>query len=187
MSEQKEVQASLAAAASANPQAFRLYRSFADQVWKSADIDARTTEIIATAVTHITRCSYCVTYHSLKAQRLGVNTAELVEAGVLMSALRALTVSPPAALGLPEWPKDPFLELPFNNVVTALDVKTKALTVLSATFALREPELIRRASAFARQSNVSAEEIAKAQGIAAALVAGATIRHLGEVIDAHSH
>lgn len=178
---------SLAAAASANPQAFRQYRSFADHVWKSEHIDARTTEIIATAVTHITRCSYCVTYHSLKAQRLGASAAELVEAGVLMAALRALSVAPPADLGLPAWPNDPFLELPFNKDVTALDVKTKALTVLSAAFALRHPELLRSASAAARQCGVSDDEFAKAQGIAAALVAGATIRHLGEVSDAYSH
>lgn len=187
MSAQREVQASLAAAASTNPQAFRLYRRFADKVWNSADIDARTTEIIATAITHITRCSYCVSYHSLKAEGLGVSTAELVEAGVLMAAMRALSVAPPADLGLPEVPHDPFLELPFNSVVTALAEKTKILTVLSAAFALRHPELLRRAVETARTSGVTAKEFAKAQGIAAALVAGATTRHLGEVSDAHTH
>ena len=114
MSHQHDVTLKLGQAASHNPGKFKLYRRYADDIWTSTEIDARTTEIIAVGSTHITRCSYCVDFHASRAKTLGVSGAELIEVGVIAAALRALEITTlgAGASGFPEHASDPFLDLP---------------------------------------------------------------------------
>ncbi|WP_022883423.1 carboxymuconolactone decarboxylase family protein [Glaciibacter superstes] len=178
MSDHEETRLKIAEAAATNGRSFRLYRRFADQVWAADDIDARTTEIIAVAVTHVTRCSTCVDFHSTKALALGVEAHELVEAGVLAAAVQTLAV---VEAGTESTPVDPFLELPFDDVVTHLDVKTKALVVSAAAFSLKDSSLIARARAVAEERGASVVELNYAVRIAAALTAGAAIHFLSDI------
>ena len=177
MSDHVETRVKISEAATTNIRSFRLYRRYADDVWASTDIDARTTEILAVAVTHVTHCSTCVDFHSRKARALGVTAAELTEAGVLAAALQTLAVTllDPAAAA------DPFLELPFDDTVVHLDAKTKALVVLASAFALANGPLVQRARVAAGAAGATAAEFAKAPRIAAALVAGSAIHYLAGI------
>jgi AhpD family alkylhydroperoxidase len=177
MSDHVETRVKISEAATTNIRSFRLYRRYADEVWASSDIDARTTEILAVAVTHVTHCSTCVDFHSRKARALGVTAAELTEAGVLAAALQTLAV----VLLDPAAATDPFLELPFDATVVQLDAKTKSLVVLAAAFALTNGPLVQRARDAAEQAGATAPELAKAPRIAAALVAGSAIHYLADI------
>lgn len=178
MSDHVDTRLKITEAAVTNGRSFRLYRRFADQVWASDDIDARTTEITAVAVTHVTRCSTCVDFHSTKAQVLGVEARELVEAGVLAAAVQTLAV---VQAGGESATADPFLDLPFDDVVTHLNLKTKALVVSAAAVTLKDSSLIARARAVAEERGVSTVELNYAARIAAALTAGAAIHFLGDI------
>jgi AhpD family alkylhydroperoxidase len=188
VSHQHDVTLKLGKAASHNPGKFKLYRRYADEIWTSTEIDARTTEIIAVGSTHITRCSYCVDFHASRAKTLGVSGAELVEVGVIAAALRALeiTMLGDASSEFPTHAADPFLDLPFNDDVTALDLTTKALAVVAAAYELRSAPLVREALRVARERGVSEAQLLEAQRIAIALASGATIRHLAEIADVYA-
>jgi AhpD family alkylhydroperoxidase len=188
VSHQHDVTIKLGQAASHNPGKFKLYRRYADTIWNSTDIDPRTTEIIAVGSTHITRCSYCVDFHASRAKGLGVSGAELIEVGVIAAALRALEITALSgeASGLPTHTADPFLDLPFNDDVTALDVNTKALVVLAAAYELRNASLVREALRVARERGIAETQLLEAQRIAIALASGATIRHLADVADVYA-
>ena len=177
MSDHVETRAKISEAATSNIRSFRLYRRYADEVWASPDIDARTTEIMAVAVTHVTHCSTCVDFHSRKARALGATAAELTEAGVLAAALQTLAVM----LLDPESAADPFLELPFDDTVVHLDTGTKSLAVLAAAYALANRPLVQRARAAAEQAGATAAELAKVPRVAAALVAGSAIHYLADI------
>jgi len=188
VSHQHDVTLKLGQAASHNPGKFKLYRRYADDIWTSTEIDARTTEIIAVGSTHITRCSYCVDFHASRAKTLGVSGAELIEVGVIAAALRALEITTldGGASGFPVPNPDPFLDLPFNNDVTALDLTTKALAVLAAAYELRSATLVTEALRVARERGIPEAQLAEAQRIAIALASGATIRHLAEIADVYA-
>jgi AhpD family alkylhydroperoxidase len=188
VSHQHDVTLKLGQAASHNPGKFKLYRRYADTIWNSAAIDASTTEIIAVGSTHITRCSYCVDFHASRAKSLGVSGAQLIEAGVIAAALRALEITTLGgeASGFPDHAPDPFLDLPFNDDVTALDLTTKALVVLAASYELRNAPLVREALRVARERGIAETQLREAQQIAIALASGATIRHLAEVADVYA-
>jgi AhpD family alkylhydroperoxidase len=177
MTDHKETRTKITEAATTNIRSFRLYRRFADDVWASPDIDTRTTEILAVAVTHVTHCSTCVDFHSRKARALGVTAAQLTEAGVLAAALQTLAVT----LLDPGVPTDPFLQLPFDDVVIHLDRKTKSLVVLAAAFAMANAPLVARARTAAERNGAHAAEVSQASRIAAALVAGSAIHYLADV------
>ncbi|PXA68438.1 carboxymuconolactone decarboxylase family protein [Cryobacterium arcticum] len=177
MSDHVETRVKISEAATSNIRSFRLYRRFADEVWASPDIDARTTEILAVGVTHVTHCSTCVDFHSRKARALGVSAAELTEAGVLAAAMQTLAV----VLLDPAAATDPFLELPFDGTVVHLDPKTKTLVVLAAAVALSHGELTTRARLAAEQAGATAAELSKASRVAAALVAGSAIHYLADI------
>ena len=188
MSHQHDVTLKLGQAASHNPGKFKLYRRYADDIWTATEIDARTTEIIAVGSTHITRCSYCVDFHASRAKTLGVSGAELIEVGVIAAALRALEITTlgGGASGFPVHNPDPFLDLPFNNDVTALDLTTKALAVLAAAYELRSAPLVAEALRVARERGIPEAQLLEAQRIAIALASGATIRHLAEIADVYA-
>ena len=47
-------------------------------------------ELIAVAIALTTQCPYCIEIHSSNARRAGANDTELVEAGMVAAALRAV-------------------------------------------------------------------------------------------------
>ena len=72
--------------AAASPDTFKGYQTLSRAAEKTGQLDAKTRELIALAVSVTTRCDGCITVHSAEAVRLGATKAEIAEAmGVAIS------------------------------------------------------------------------------------------------------
>jgi AhpD family alkylhydroperoxidase len=65
------------------------FQAFSRQVFADGALDARTKQIIAVAVAHVTQCPYCIRGHTRAALRAGARPEELMEAIWVAAEMRA--------------------------------------------------------------------------------------------------
>ncbi|MGH2836354.1 MAG: carboxymuconolactone decarboxylase family protein [Solirubrobacteraceae bacterium] len=82
----KELAARRAAAAPATHDAFQ---AFSRQVFAEGELPAKTKQLIAVAVAHVTQCPYCIRSHTRLAQRHGASEQEIMEAIWVAAEMRA--------------------------------------------------------------------------------------------------
>jgi AhpD family alkylhydroperoxidase len=58
-------------------------------VFADGALSARTKQLIAVAVAHVTQCPYCITGHTRLARRAGASPEEIMEAIWVAAAMRA--------------------------------------------------------------------------------------------------
>ena len=71
------------------PQNEHAFKAFSQQVFADGALPARTKELIAVAVAHVTQCPYCIRGHTLSARRQGVTPEEIMEAIWVAAEMRA--------------------------------------------------------------------------------------------------
>jgi AhpD family alkylhydroperoxidase len=65
------------------------WRNFSKTASKAGALDAKTKQLIAVAVAHVTQCPYCIRGHAPAAKREGATEAELMEAIWVAAEMRA--------------------------------------------------------------------------------------------------
>jgi AhpD family alkylhydroperoxidase len=76
------------------------FRTFSRSVFAEGAISAKTKQLIAVAVAHVTQCPYCVRAHTQAAVRRGVTAEEIMEAIWVAAEMRAGGAYAHAALAL---------------------------------------------------------------------------------------
>ncbi len=71
------------------PETEKAFRAFSKQVFADGALDAKTKQIIAVAVAHVTQCPYCIRGHTKTALRAGALPRELMEAIWVAAEMRA--------------------------------------------------------------------------------------------------
>ena len=82
------------------PRQLEAFRAFSAAVFAEGALDARTKQIIAVAVAHVTQCPYCIRGHTEAALKAGASEAQLMEAIWVASEMRAGAAYAHAALAL---------------------------------------------------------------------------------------
>ena len=67
----------------------RAFGEFSRQVFAGGVLDARTKQLIAVAVAHVTQCPYCIRGHTHGALREGAGEQEIMEAIWVAAEMRA--------------------------------------------------------------------------------------------------
>lgn len=65
------------------------FEAFSQRVFSDGALSAKTKQIIAVAVAHVTQCPYCIRGHTKAALRAGASKQELMEAIWVASEMRA--------------------------------------------------------------------------------------------------
>ena len=78
------------------PDATKAFQAFGKAVFADGALPAKTKELIAVAVAHVTQCPYCIEIHLQNAKRAGATEQELAEAAMVAAALRAGAAVTPA-------------------------------------------------------------------------------------------
>src|SRR5918998_3569442 len=65
------------------------FRAFSQKVFADGALPAKTKQLIAVAVAHVTQCPYCIKGHTKAAQRAGASREELMEAIWVAAEMRA--------------------------------------------------------------------------------------------------
>ena len=65
------------------------FMAFSKQVFAEGALPARTKQLIAVAVAHVTQCPYCIRGHTKGALRAGASEAEIMEAIWVAAEMRA--------------------------------------------------------------------------------------------------
>ncbi len=71
------------------PEIQAAFKSFSERVFADGELPAKTKELIAVAVAHVTQCPYCIRGHTRAALRRGANERELMEAIWVAAEMRA--------------------------------------------------------------------------------------------------
>jgi AhpD family alkylhydroperoxidase len=71
------------------PETDRTYREFSRQVFTAGALDAKTKQLMAVAVAHVTQCPYCIQGHTKGALRAGASEQEIMEAIWVAAEMRA--------------------------------------------------------------------------------------------------
>jgi AhpD family alkylhydroperoxidase len=71
------------------PDALAAFQAFSRTVFTDGALPARTKQIIAVAVAHVTQCPYCIDGHTKAALRAGARPEELMEAIWVAAEMRA--------------------------------------------------------------------------------------------------
>ncbi len=71
------------------PETEKAFQAFSKQVFAEGALSAKTKQIIAVAVSHVTQCPYCIRGHTKSALRHGATAQELVEAIWVAAEMRA--------------------------------------------------------------------------------------------------
>lgn len=71
------------------PDVHAAFRGFSHRAFADGALPARTKELIAVAVAHVTQCPYCIRGHTQLAMERGVTEAELMEAIWVAAEMRA--------------------------------------------------------------------------------------------------
>lgn len=77
------------ARADAAPQNIDAWRNFSRTVFKAGALDAKTKQLIAVAVAHVTQCPYCIHSHTPQAMKAGATKEEIMEAIWVAAEMRA--------------------------------------------------------------------------------------------------
>ena len=62
------------------PETLHAWRAFSRQVFADGALPAKTKDLIAIAVAHVTQCPYCIRAHTKSAQAKGATEKEIIEA-----------------------------------------------------------------------------------------------------------
>jgi AhpD family alkylhydroperoxidase len=71
------------------PETEAAFQAFSAQVFAEGALSAKTKQIIAVAVAHVTQCPYCIKGHTKAALRHGASERELMEAIWVAAEMRA--------------------------------------------------------------------------------------------------
>jgi AhpD family alkylhydroperoxidase len=71
------------------PETEKAFQAFSQRVFADGAIPAKTKQLIAVAVAHVTQCPYCIKGHTKAALRQGVTREELMEAIWVAAEMRA--------------------------------------------------------------------------------------------------
>lgn len=71
------------------PDAEKAFKAFSQAVFAEGALDAKTKQLIAVAVAHVTQCPYCIKGHTKAALRAGATPQELMEAIWVAAEMRA--------------------------------------------------------------------------------------------------
>jgi len=71
------------------PEAEKAFQAFSQQVFADGALPAKTKQLIAVAVAHVTQCPYCIKGHTKAALRHGATHEELMEAIWVAAEMRA--------------------------------------------------------------------------------------------------
>ena len=71
------------------PETHEAFQRFSERVFADGALPAKTKQLIAVAVAHVTQCPYCIRGHTKLAQRHGATPEELMEAIWVAAEMRA--------------------------------------------------------------------------------------------------
>ena len=71
------------------PDSAAAFHAFGEAVFAEGALSARTKQIVAVAVAHVTQCPYCIKGHTRAALREGASSREIVEAIWVAAEMRA--------------------------------------------------------------------------------------------------
>jgi AhpD family alkylhydroperoxidase len=71
------------------PETEKAFQAFSRQVFADGALPAKTKQLIAVAVAHVTQCPYCIKGHTKAAMRHGATRQELMEAIWVAAEMRA--------------------------------------------------------------------------------------------------
>lgn len=71
------------------PETEKAFQAFSRQVFADGALPAKTKQLIAVAVAHVTQCPYCIKGHTKSALRQGATRQELMEAIWVAAEMRA--------------------------------------------------------------------------------------------------
>jgi AhpD family alkylhydroperoxidase len=71
------------------PDAYAAFRAFSQKVFADGALPAKTKELIAVAVAHVTQCPYCIRGHTASALAKGNTEQEVMEAIWVATEMRA--------------------------------------------------------------------------------------------------
>ena len=71
------------------PETHAAFAAFGKQVFADGALTAKTKQLIAVAVAHVTQCPYCIDGHTKAARRAGASPQELMEAVWIAAEMRA--------------------------------------------------------------------------------------------------
>jgi AhpD family alkylhydroperoxidase len=71
------------------PKPAEAFKSFSESVFADGAIPARTKQLIAVAVAHVTQCPYCIRGHTKGAKQHGATAEEIMEAIWVAAEMRA--------------------------------------------------------------------------------------------------
>jgi AhpD family alkylhydroperoxidase len=71
------------------PETEKAFQTFSRQVFADGALPAKTKQLIAVAVAHVTQCPYCIKGHTKAALRHGATRQELMEAIWVAAEMRA--------------------------------------------------------------------------------------------------
>ena len=72
-----------------NPEILNAWRTFSRQVFTDGALPAKTKDLIAVAVAHVTQCPYCIRAHTKSARAKGATDKEIMEAIWVAAEMRA--------------------------------------------------------------------------------------------------
>ena len=84
------------------PAAEGAFRDFGRAVFAEGALDAKTKQLLAVAVAHITQCPYCIRAHAKAARRSGVSDEQIMEAVWVAAEMAAGAAMSHATLALDE-------------------------------------------------------------------------------------
>ena len=71
------------------PKQLEAFRQFSAAAFAEGELDARTKQLIAVAVAHVTQCPYCIEGHTRLASRRGATDEQIMEAIWVAAEMRA--------------------------------------------------------------------------------------------------
>lgn len=71
------------------PEAYRAFLDFDSKAFKDGALPARTKELIALGIAHVTQCPWCIDVHAGKALKAGATSAEVAEVTFVAMAMAA--------------------------------------------------------------------------------------------------
>ena len=71
------------------PETEKAFQAFSQQVFADGALPAKTKQLIAVAIAHVTQCPYCIRGHTKAALRHGATREELMEAIWVAAEMRA--------------------------------------------------------------------------------------------------
>ncbi|HLS51965.1 MAG TPA: carboxymuconolactone decarboxylase family protein, partial [Burkholderiaceae bacterium] len=78
------------------------FKAFSKAVFADGALDAKTKQLIALAVAHVTQCPYCIKGHTRGAAKAGASEAQMMEAIWVAAEMRAGGAYAHSAIALAE-------------------------------------------------------------------------------------